>query len=106
MRSCREADKCKHTMASKIKSVAALMPPAIKKNLMTLIHRAPGIVPANVVQNPDTGMHWKMQTNTEDSTRQAVKTAHSCRMRRYWTMGKIRYWNKMMENFTEPMAKI
>ena len=73
----------KRTMASRMKSVAALMLPAMRMKFVTLMHFAPGNVPAKVIQNPEIGQHWKMQTKIEDVVRQAMKMAQSFRMRRY-----------------------
>ena len=45
------------TMASKTKSVPALMHPATSRNLVTSRHFAPESVPASVFQNPCMGTH-------------------------------------------------
>ncbi len=94
------------TSARRIKSVAALIPPEMRKNLITLTHLAPGTLPARVVQNPAIGIHWKMHTKSEEMVRQEVKTVRRINKRRYCWIGKIRYWKRMMVNLTLAMAKM
>ena len=89
-----------------MKSVAAFMPPPMRKNLITSTHLAPGSLPPKVVQKPEIGVHWKMLTRRFAMLRQEIKMAIIIKRRRYCETGKMRYWKKMMENFTPAMAKV
>lgn len=73
------------TKARRTKSVAALMEPAMIKNLLTWMQRAgdaPGMVPAKVVQKAEIGAHCQMKTMTMEIVKAITKMAQYMTMRR------------------------
>ena len=87
------------TKTKRAKSVAALMEPMMIKNSSTLMQRpgcVPGSSPARVVQKAEIGVHCQMNTMMIETVKATTKRPQYLRMRRNWTIGKIRYWNKML----------
>ena len=87
------------TKTRSAKSVAALMEPMMIKKSLTLMQWLgcfPGSSPARVVQKAEIGVHCQMKTRIMESVKATTKMPQYMRIRRNWTIGKIRYWNKML----------
>ena len=89
------------TKAKSTKSVAALIEPDMRKYNSTLMHLPPSSgasVPASVSQKAWIGTHWNTETRMQAMVRDTTKTKHQRRIRRNWTMGKMRYWKRMLQD--------
>ena len=49
-----------------------------------------------MVQKAEIGVHCQMKTMIMEKVKATTKIPQYIRMRRNWTIGKIRYWNKML----------
>lgn len=83
------------------KSVAVLMEPTVSRKISTLMHWPPSLAvraPPSVVQKAWIGLHWQMKHIIHADVKAMTKTPQYIRMRRNWTIGKIRYWKKILSN--------
>lgn len=92
------AEEKLRTKSKSAKSVTVLMDPFTNRKLIKLIHRPPiwRRPPPNPTQKWSTGVHSKMNTMVDVVPNARTKAPQALMMRRKETIGKMRYWKKML----------